>query len=43
VGATGCLEASEPAFDCLQALLDGYDLSCFAGETVVFEDQGPTE
>lgn len=43
VGATGCLEPSEPAFECLQALLDGYDLSCFAGETVTFEDPGPTQ
>lgn len=43
VGATGSLEPSEPAFECLQALLDGYDLSCFAGETVTFEDPGPTQ
>jgi hypothetical protein len=43
VGATGQVDPSEPVFECVADLLASYNLSCFAGETVVFEDPGPMD
>ena len=43
IGATGMVDPSEPVFQCVADLLTNYDLSCFRGETVVFEDPGPMD
>ena len=43
VGASGPVDPSEPVFECVADLLANYNLSCFAGETVVFEDPGPMD
>jgi len=43
VGATGSFDPAQSVFQCVADLLSNYDLSCFSGQTVVFEDPGPLD
>lgn len=43
VGALGHMGPTEPVFACVANLMSNLNLSCFAGETVVFEDPGPMD
>ena len=42
-GAGGPFDPTSAVFQCVADLLSHYNLACFAGETIVFEDPGPMD